>query len=1211
MKILWILCAILCFNSCTKNKNEGEGKVAAFNLFDQNQEIPDECKPPLATEGNKRAFVKFRGKVNRCVDLVNQYPELGNVENITDCLKTIGSTFADVSDSTCRSTVTQVGANGSAIDVINLIRDRFYDQFVIVENGGDTTFVWGEVQNYFTVIAAWEDVARNQFYPADGKLIPAGMESEIYANIIKTFWNDLEAYSVEWRETFGEIIEPIPPVDPDTGETRTPDEIEQLRLDKNLNFKVFDTMMSVNQKVIEKLFASNLSLDESTWKAGSLNKYPSPIIAAMLGEGLNPFMQRMRVLLKIYDISCKLNNCDHSFYLSNKAYWLVNYFHKISTDSVITPFDFEDDDTSNIKLFMETLESNKNVLNQLARGYEEGFDISNIGASISGSDMPHILNTYKWIYEEALDLVNNYEATRVTDSYGVEKAGLFTTNRISEVNVGFSKSNIERHVANVKSANDSLSTLRSSFNGQKHTLIGEVLAINGSLMKLKDLESRINIDLTEMYEQKNQIDAVRSFISDRRSEYTKKVIQIINDPTILPANKHFFTQPTENFQVRAVDINDVTETDFTGAILKDLDPSDNISKGDILQFSVNGQWSPTCAVSQKYGEGVRSSKVGPRGFGLINSQGTAQLTSVNNYSTKESFSSTSITASACVGGKVPFPIPTISVKIETCANATTGSRKAKGTTSSTTNSNSNRTDASFNLGVNLENTPFSNTAAGSLVLVEMPQGSRNPSEIIKAEIIYENFVYNVTNDNSDYYIIGNDCRSALNSGELAVSYTRSEPQGALALDFVNKVAAVSDELESQVAGLISTGQLSHNVLENIRAQLRSTVGPDISGFNGQMQTLLDSLISNEILILDYKSQLVKMERALETKKQRIYSLLEQFGLEDTQREMRIQTRNWLLSNLDLDFVNTAGENQNLNTLNRILSILDNSLVSYVDFRFRNNEREFIVGNTLSLSSLQVTDSFDAISQVIIDYTRSLLERLEDDLNSRPVIPKVSTGIRIKNPFYESSVPNPFPDNGLYPTLEDSRAFAFWDSLVNPDDSKITKLDLRVDDLYLENGLPCYTQAPIIESMGMYFVPENEGYVTDYNKVYSARNSKLLLEGVSTIPFANGPREYNFVNDIWRYFDAANRMAISSDDGMSRLTSEFPPSSDVDTGLATGRPLFGQWEVGHIPSHRKVGNDVYLGETPIKEIKEVFIGFVLSAQNADFNQNLEWINYCKQ
>ena len=246
-----------------------------------------------------------------------------------------------------------------------------------------------------------------------------------------------------------------------------------------------------------------------------------------------------------------------------------------------------------------------------------------------------------------------------------------------------------------------------------------------------------------------------------------------------------------------------------------------------------------------------------------------------------------------------------------------------------------------------------------------------------------------------------------------------------------------------MAGLISTGQLSHNVLENIRAQLRSTVGPDISGFNGQMQTLLDSLISNEILILDYKSQLVKMERALETKKQRIYSLLEQFGLEDTQREMRIQTRNWLLSNLDLDFVNTAGENQNLNTLNRILSILDNSLVSYVDFRFRNNEREFIVGNTLSLSSLQVTDSFDAISQVIIDYTRSLLERLEDDLNSRPVIPKVSTGIRIKNPFYESSVPNPFPDNGLYPTLEDSRAFAFWDSLVNPDDSKITKLDLSL------------------------------------------------------------------------------------------------------------------------------------------------------------------------
>jgi hypothetical protein len=119
MKTLIIILMALALSGCFSKKKESE-KVVTYNLFLQNEEVPNECKPPLATEDNKRNFIKFRGKVNRCIDLVNQYPDLGGFENIKDCLVTIKETFSEVDDLNCRATVTQLGAEGSAISVINL-----------------------------------------------------------------------------------------------------------------------------------------------------------------------------------------------------------------------------------------------------------------------------------------------------------------------------------------------------------------------------------------------------------------------------------------------------------------------------------------------------------------------------------------------------------------------------------------------------------------------------------------------------------------------------------------------------------------------------------------------------------------------------------------------------------------------------------------------------------------------------------------------------------------------------------------------------------------------------------------------------------------------------------------------------------------------------------------------------------------------------------
>ncbi len=411
--------------------------------------------------------------------------------------------------------------------------------------------------------------------------------------------------------------------------------------------------------------------------------------------------------------------------------------------------------------------------------------------------------------------------------------------------------------------------------------------------------------------------------------------------------------------------------------------------------------------------------------------------------------------------------------------------------------------------------------------------------------------------------------------------------------------------------VVKVPQLNFQVLDNLKLQLKA-LGGDTGNFTGQMHNLLESLINFEISVLSFKSQLVVMERDMETRKQKLLGLLDQYTAENEARYLRVNTRNWLLSNMDLDFVNGPSQNQNLYTLNRILNTMEHSLVSYVDFKYRNDEKRAILGDVSLLQNIQFSDSFDLIAKNITSYTRILLDNLAQDLNNKPVIPKTTVGISIPNPFYRPTFPVPFPAPSLHPVMEASRARDFWVKLANWQVAGVKqdlKIDVLIDDLYTQNGLGCYVQAPIIDSWAMVFIPENEGYITDFNNNYRHKNAKLNLEGVSVIPYELQPTSYNFVGSNWRFLDVAVRMAKNSNDAIRLLTSEFPPEADRETGLGTGRPMFGRFKIGDLRPWRSVNGEVFIGETPINEIKEVFLGYVVSASNGDFNVNMGWINYC--
>lgn len=1183
--VLMLIAGMFLFG-CNESTTESRG-TTSYNLLDKaNTEIPFECRPPISTLENKMAFVRFRGRANRCYDLMVANPELLKFDIVRNCLRDVGESFRLVPDTSCKETVLDHRAPGSA-PLIMREMVRFYYEANITVADNKSEFKWDEVDEYFSILGVWFDQTRDNMYPRYEKEIMSDLHASEFEDVFLTFWSDIQSYDPEWKDTFGMFH------DGTVGD-------EQAKL-----FDVFNTMLTANQKVLDKAFESNLVKLETTWNNGDSQMFPSPILAAIIGDSLNPVMQRIKIVAKIFDISCKLSDsCRHESYEKSRLYRTLKFFKTIGSGDDYSIIDMPEDQlTRPLDKLLKFLDKKSEVFKSINNAIVDSFQVDSISTAVAGYDYPFFIKSYKRIFEEGFDMILNYQNTSTSFEDGEMKAGFFTTNAISEVNIGFSENNMQKHISKVKNANSELKILTARYEEKKKELLQNVLIINDAGIKLDELEDRINIELTRLMNMKNQMDSIRHYIHEEHGSFYSKVLSIVGENEQNPSG-YYVPTPENYFNVGAPTTSEeqITQINSSGELA-------NIKKGDILRINITGEWTPTCAVSLAYGDGIKSARTGPRGYTLIETDGKSKVKSTNTYRTRASYSDSSLSVTACAGikgGPEPFV-----ASINVCASHTMGERREHGVTHSEVNSTSRRTDASFDMGIILPNTPYSNMPAGSLLLVEKsPDGT-----LLNASVLNTQNTIVVENDNSKFYLVSNDCLSASDQGyALAVQVSGLRAEGTLATEYAFKIDDIMGEISERVRGLVESGQLTYKILESIKLELLGEQGTEINQFSPTMRNLLQALVESEISVLDYKSRLSNMERDFEIEKQKINDLLHQFKSGTEQKKLRIATRNWMLSNIDLDFVNTGNSNRNLYTLNRILEILENNLVSYIDFKYRNEEKDYILGNLDLLKGLDFSDSFEIIAERVSIYVDELLDAMIDDIENKPYLPKTTVGIRIPNPYYVPTFENPLPENSLHPIMNTSRSVAIWETLKNWNEKKKGNeselfFNIYIDDIYQTQGLGCFVESPVIESMGLFFIPENEGYITDFNNNYRYKNAKLYLDGLSVIPFEYGPKTYNFVNLDWRYMDAANRMAKNANDAMRLLTTEFPPELDKETGLGTGRPLFGKFKIGFLRPYNVVDDVVYIGDTPLTEIKELFIGYVLSAANGNFDVNLGWINYC--
>ena len=1180
--------------------------------------MPVECTVDQTTI---EQYSRLEGYVNVCTDLmINQTAQI-NFFEAKRCINEIGTRFREIDNQSCKDKLVEL-PTGHLQNTFAIIFEGYLNNRVLTSDGsGGQNFNWdnglersdpdfvGYVENYFSLVGAWYRQTRGVVYPlsASDSVMNLTQEEFLEDEILKEFWDALQNYESEWKATFGQL--PPPP---------EPAQEEKL-------FQIFQTMLSINSRVIRDVFASELQADLYEWVEDDASPGPSPILAIIVGDTLAPFYERVRTLTKIFDIACKINSCDEDFYEDNETVWMLRFFEQLGKGVVIPGINFDENDTRPLALFLGELSGNGEALKKTIEKINDVFGVSNIVSITPGTDFPHFLQSFYKVFAESQDLISSFEATKEVQPDGTVKAGFFHGGNVYEVNVGFGKVNMDQHIASVKTVNSQLDTLSQSFIGQHNQLINQTLSINTSEILLSDLEDKINIDVSKIMDLKNQIDSIREFIQEQRSRFGSKVRSIIDN---LGSGADSFDPigSTTTFQVAASTSSQGTGsfTDIGKVALSEY-RTDPIDKGDMLRITVLGEYQPTCAITEVYGQKVKQAKTGSRGFNLNFVNGQSQVQSTNRYKSKSSFSSNTTTVSACAGTQEPiFGF----IDFEVCNTQAFGTRRESGVTTSNVGSSSTRSDASFDLGLTVENTPYPDAPAGALLLVEMPIGESNKYRYKSLRVLNGNDTVISTKDqgipklNTEYYFVVNDCGNGAGVGQLDVSVEQYRARSANVVAFTNKVTAMIPAIEDEVGGLVENGVLSQSTLLRLKKELAGdeTGGVGMASFSGNIRTLLEAFLDSQINILDYKSIISNMERDMQVRKATLDSLLEHYQEESQQKRLKISQRNWNLANMDLDFVNKEGTNRNLYTLNRVINILEHSLVSYLDFRYDEERKRAIVGDIDLLTRLDFTSPFDDIALNMTTFMTALLDNLEDDLNNRPVTPKLTMGIHIPNPHYVK--PPGFPDPVYhFPKMDDFRAAQFWDAIYSwkrGDAGAEINFDVIFEDLYNVGGLGCYVEAPIIDSMAMYFIPENEGYITDFNNLYRHRNAKMLLKGLSDIPFENNVRHYNFVNKDWRFMDSGVRMAKSPRDAINRLATEFPPNAPIETGLGTGRSPFGFFQIGDIPAYRideqgdaDPANDIMmLGDTPLDEIKELFIGFNFAASSNDFTVNLSWLeDYC--
>jgi hypothetical protein len=612
----------------------------------------------------------------------------------------------------------------------------------------------------------------------------------------------------------------------------------------------------------------------------------------------------------------------------------------------------------------------------------------------------------------------------------------------------------------------------------------------------------------------------------------------------------------------------------------------SVKAGDIVHIGVKGKWSPTCALQNNYKappEGIQLDlshvETGPEGFymeyqdssyrakGYSSSDESSRQSSLSSHSSSSTgyhseqalrpFKGVNpgigpqpsgprpgpdaLMAASAMALPPPFPPKTdIFRGAQSGTSRELGSSSAHRFSSSTGRGDESRSLASFTNGLRLENTPFPEAPAGSLLLVEMGPGRRHRTEIENLYVLRIPETTYVFEKDADLYLVVNDLAGCTKvSGQLVLDLQHLVPLGQKIKPLAETMAQSLTHLKEKERGLVKQGQLSAMELAGLRGDvfniLRQKCQCDPLQYPQIVRDFFETWLEQELAQLERKIEIQREEQRLELLFIEFKSLYNDFYYTKEQSRLQQLLRSSSIRNLSSAKIRP-------------------SLVRLIHFMTEEVYPLFHLMHGKELQILEGLKVFDALIQGSL--TQSFLRNLDDlvfaageieaELSraQRHTPSSSARQVGIVFPRDAQETPDELWEEPPYPRASAPLAKQVWSAIEAR--SKVT-IALSPEQLYALSGvgtLDCMEAVPVIRSMALAFTyhsftpPEN---INRYPVHLSGEMKSLLF------PSENGPEYCALSSERLRFFKP--KVIFGKADEIPKFFQTYASELKVAQGLS--------------------------------------------------------------
>ena len=171
---------------------------------------------------------------------------------------------------------------------------------------------------------------------------------------------------------------------------------------------------------------------------------------------------------------------------------------------------------------------------------------------------------------------------------------------------------IENQLNLARNDNARLKNEIEEFNRERISLIDEIRNFNTEGMKRTTLASKVEIKTGEILVIDNQINKLKKYIRDTEEKFSDTIQAKIEKTG---SNNLAFTEKTKELFIEINSQSPMGGTGIERVAKHILFDKDALKKGDVLKISVEGSWSPTCALERsRIYDNVENAETSSLGF---------------------------------------------------------------------------------------------------------------------------------------------------------------------------------------------------------------------------------------------------------------------------------------------------------------------------------------------------------------------------------------------------------------------------------------------------------------------------------------------------------------------------------------------------------------------------------------------------------------------